>query len=290
MFGIVLFLLNFVVISSAPQLADELFFQSARTGNLSKLLEYLQNGIDASSRDSKGNTAIIIASGRGQGQVIQHLLKAGASPEESTIGGLFDGKTALMWAASQGRKSVVELLINAGADVNRATDRGVFLGKNALSWAASQGRAEVVSLLLSANADCDYSSPIGNFKGKTALMWSSSQGRLESVSVLLAAGAKVNKGDVDGVTALMWASGSEVSGDGEHKKGLLEKANKGGKLAEVVNLLLSYSASIDGRDKDGITSIMYASYHGHTDVVQALLRAGADTTFRNKAGQTVYNY
>jgi hypothetical protein len=31
---------------------------------------------------------------------------------------------------------------------------------------------------------------------------------------------------------------------------------------------------------------MYASYHGHYDVVQALLRAGADATFRNKAGQT----
>ena len=43
-------------------------------------------------------------------------------------------------------------------------------------------------------------------------MWSSSQGRLESVATLLTAGAKVNKGDNDGVTALMWASGSEVSG------------------------------------------------------------------------------
>ena len=91
---------------------------------------------------------------------------------------------------------------------------------------------------------------MGNFRGKTALMWSSSQGRHEAVSVLLAAGAKVkiisalmpimfevnvlmllikinyiqvNKGDYDGVTALMWAAGSETSGDHEHKKGLLEK-------------------------------------------------------------------
>jgi ankyrin repeat protein len=99
---------------------------------------------------------------------------------------------------------------------------------------------------------------VGNFKGKTALMWSSSQGRREAVSVLLAAGAKVNKGDYDGVTALMWAAGSETSGDTEHKKGLLEKANKGDTLADVVSLLLAYRASIDSRDKDGITAIMYA--------------------------------
>jgi ankyrin repeat protein len=143
-----------------------------------------------------------------------------------------------------------------------------------------------VSVLLAAGADTDYSSPMGNFKGKTALMWSSSQGRLDAVAVLLTAGAQVNKGDYDGVTALMWASGSETSGDAEHKKGLLEKANKGDMLADVVSLLMSYRASIDARDKDGITAVMYASYHGHDGVVRALMRAGADITYRNKAGQT----
>ena len=48
-------------------------------------------------------------------------------------------------------------------------------------------------------------------QGKTCLMWASSQGRVDTVAVLLEAGADVNAVDEDGVSALMWASGSEVS-------------------------------------------------------------------------------
>ena len=43
-------------------------------------------GVDVSSRDNKGNTAIIIAAGRGRTQIIKLLLSYGANPEDSTIG------------------------------------------------------------------------------------------------------------------------------------------------------------------------------------------------------------
>ena len=42
-------------------------------------------------------------------------------------------------------------------------------------------------------------------------MWASSQGRVDTVAVLLEAGADVNAVDEDGVSALMWASGSEAN-------------------------------------------------------------------------------
>ena len=274
-------LLFYLLVNVAhPIPVDDSFFSAARTGDTAAVIEFIKNGTvsDIHSRDQKGNTAIIIAAGRGQVAVIKVLLSLGANVEDSTVGGLFDGKTTLMWGASQGRKEAVEMLIQAGSDVNRVTDRGVFLGKTALCWAASQGRAALVSALLASGAHIDYASPIGNFKGKTALMWSSSQGRLEAVSILVAAGANVNKVDYDGVTALMWASGSDTHEDSEHKRGLLEKANKGDTLAQVVELLLAFGAGIDARDKDGITAIMYASYHGHDDVVKVLMRAGADQT------------
>ena len=69
---------------------------------LTHLLTYLLIGTSAHSRDGKGNTAIIIAAGRGMVDVMQALLKYGANPEDMSNGGLFDGKTALCWAASQG--------------------------------------------------------------------------------------------------------------------------------------------------------------------------------------------
>ena len=40
------------------------------------------------------------------------------------------------------------------------------------------------------------------------------------------------------------------------------------------------------RDKDGITAIMFASYHGHSGAVKVLLSAGANADFMNKAGKT----
>lgn len=115
-------------------------------------------------------------------------------------------------------------------------------------------------------------------------MWASSQGRLETVAVLLEAGADVNAVDSDGLSALMWASGSEASEDGGYKKGLMEKPTMG--HYEVVQTLLEYGAMIDTRDKDGITAIMYACFNGHTSAVKTLLNHGADASFKNKAGKT----
>lgn len=66
-------------------------------------------------------------------------------------------------------------------------------------------------------------------------MWASSQGREETVSVLLEAGSDVNAVDSDGVSALMWASGSEAADENDHKKGLLEKATKGHIKGALIN-------------------------------------------------------
>jgi ankyrin repeat protein len=89
-------------LSCSEQLPDEKFFSAARSGDEKVLLEYLQKGVSAHSRDGKGNTAIIIASGRGQVNIIQILLEYEADPEDVTLTGLFEGKTTLSWAASQG--------------------------------------------------------------------------------------------------------------------------------------------------------------------------------------------
>lgn len=115
-------------------------------------------------------------------------------------------------------------------------------------------------------------------------MWASSQGRFDTVQVLLEAGANVNAVDNDGLSALMWASGSEATGNDDHKKGLLEKALKG--HIQVVQLLLRYGAQVDLRDKDLITAIMFASFNGHDGAVRVLLNAGADADFVNKDGKT----
>ena len=271
--------------STSTPTVDDGFFMSARTGDIKTLESYLEGEPSlVNARDAKGNSALVIAAGRGQIAAIKLLLKYRASVEDVTQHGLFEGKSALSWAASQGRVDSVAALLQAGANPHRTAEIGVFLGKGPLMWASSQGRADIVRLLLMAGVDVNHSSNIGNFKRKTCLMWASSQGRVETVAVLLEAGADVNAIDDDGVSALMWASGSEVKDEKDHKKGLLEKATKG--HIEVVSLLLKYGAHPDMRDRDGITAIMYACYHGHAGAVKALLNAGADADFKNMAGLT----
>lgn len=115
-------------------------------------------------------------------------------------------------------------------------------------------------------------------------MWASSQGRVDTVAILLEAGCNVNAVDTDGVSALMWAAGSEAANEENHKKGLMEKATKG--HAEVIKLLLKYGADPDMRDNDGITAIMFAAFHGLVGPVRVLLNVGANADFSNGAGKT----
>eukprot|EP01031_Cornospumella_fuschlensis_P038318 gene38318-46566_t len=267
LFSLTLFFLPSVshATSNAQTIVEEPFFYSCRVGDIDTVVKHLD-------------------SGRGQNEIVKLLLARGADPEDATSKGIFEGKSAICWAASQGRVETVALLLQAGADPTTPPSTGVFAGKNALMWAASQGRTDVVRLLINSNVPVDYSSSSGNFKGKTALMWASSQGRVEAVEALLEAGSDVNIVDSDGLSALMWAAGSENAYDKSHTRGLLETAMKG--HVKVVELLLSYGALFEQRDKDGITALMFAAFHGHHQAVQTLLNAGADPSFANKAGKT----
>lgn len=87
---------------------DEKFFTSAREGDVKLVEAYLEaNPTHVSSRDTRGNNAIVIAAGRGRLEVLKVLLKYRANPEDHTNSGLFEGKSALSWAASQGAERFV---------------------------------------------------------------------------------------------------------------------------------------------------------------------------------------
>lgn len=96
----------------------------------------------------------------------------------------------------------VQVLLDAGADPF-AVDQS---GSNALLLAASCGSAQSIRLLLQeGHVDADYhNSDLGG--GEHALLLSAEAGWEECVVLLLAAGAKVNRTDKEGRTALWVAS------------------------------------------------------------------------------------
>ena len=98
--------------------------------------------MDPTTRDNKGNTALIIAAGRGHAGAITAL-------ERKRHGGShthrnFRGKRLLL-GDSAGRVKAVVALLQAGANPNFVQQVGTFAGKTPLMWAASQGKNEVLA-------------------------------------------------------------------------------------------------------------------------------------------------
>jgi len=103
--------------------------------------------------------------------------------------------------------------------------------------------------------------------GDTALMWASVYGHADIVEMLLQDGADPNFANGDGDTALMWASGVESTA--------------------VVEMLLQAGADPNFANGDGDTALMKASREGHTDTVRVLLSdSRTDPNLANEDGKT----
>ena len=83
------------------------------------------------------------------------------------------------------------------------------------------------------------------------LLTVSSKGDVKSVKAMLETGANPNAQDIDGLTALMYATRKDK--------------------AEVVNLLLSKGADPNLRDSSGWTALMYAAKKNYLNCAKLLL-------------------
>lgn len=100
------------------QLNDDLF-DAALIGDNNSAGQLLKNGANSDAVSSgstnlpaRGGTALIEAAGQGHDDVVQTLLKSGASIESKTNAGI----TPLILAAMKGRASTVRLLLSRGAN------------------------------------------------------------------------------------------------------------------------------------------------------------------------------
>jgi uncharacterized protein len=151
---------------------------------------------------------LMLAATNGSASMIERLVKAGANVNAA----LPEGQTVLMTAARTGRPEALKALIAHGADVNA---HEAWLGETALMWAAAEDHGDAVKVLLAAGADPNAQSTPTAFKRKvggqtilprggfTALMYAARGGAVDSVRALADGHADLNRGDPDGVTALI---------------------------------------------------------------------------------------
>ena len=129
--------------------------------------------------------------------------------------------------------------------------------------AAHDGNMRIIELALSSGTDIDAQDP----QGHNALHMAAFNGHTEVVTFLLGKGLKIDTPDGEGKTALIHASS--------------------GPFAETASYLIEQGADVNVKDgTEGFTPLMMAAAEGQAEVVQVLLRAGADRDAMDVDGET----
>lgn len=198
-------------------------------------------------------------------------------------------------ACGFGRIHLVKRFIEEGIDINWVS----FTHDCCPIHVASQGKPEVVKLLIEAKCDVN----VKDSRGMTPLHHAAMKGEVEILQMLIEAGSELNTQDKNGWTPLhnaaYWAhlkvaellikSGASVSVANKHQRLPLHEVARSQSedesvLGQIARLLISAGSDMDAVSSDfgeaDFTSLMFAAYHGHTEVVNALIDADCDLNAR----------
>ncbi len=250
--------------------------EAAREGQteLAKIL--LANGADVNARNSDGWTALIIAALNDKAELAEVLLTHGADVNAANN----DGWTALMHSALNDEAEAAEVLLAHGANVNVKDNNGT----TALMSAAQEGKTEVVEALLKHGADVN----VKNNNGKTALMFAEEGRHREIISLLRSHGAKTSRPEppvqvTEPVQEGQPAPKPKTQPMSDYDFLKLCKSGDAVKVQEAI----TNGADVNARNNyDGLTALMWAARHGHADVVEVLMKHGADVNAKNNDGWT----
>jgi ankyrin repeat protein len=244
---------------------------------MADLLIYAGANLKAATRLG-GYTPLFMAGKSGSAPVIERLLKAGADPKAAASFGL----TPLMMAATAGDPESVRLLLEHGADPNAAENEH---GQTPLSFAAAFNRAEAIGILVKHGAKVDAASTVikptppqrggfGNF-AQTNQAAAPAGARGAAAAPAAGAPAPAAQGGREGRGAQAApppANGAPAQSAAAAGAG---GAQGQGQAAAAMNGA-DGAARGGGNDKGGLTPLMYAARQGSEDAAQALVENGAN--------------
>lgn len=320
---------------------------AAQEGHTSIIELLIKQGADKHAKSKfVGNTALNKAAAYGHLNCVQALVRAGADVNLTDN----NGRTALHWAFAtlttgtsisdepkpkneETAEAIIHCLLEAKADLNILIERYSPLmaaiyyqyktcikllveksttddlnrmvdGRSALGLAARLGDAKTVELLISRSADVnqfDRTIPLAN----SPLSYAAKSGHKDCFELLLAAKADIN---LDSACPALIAAAENNRIDivrfllqlNETSKGavdleirdlhgdsaLIRAAREG--HTQIVELLLKAGADPDGTNHRGTTALMSAAYHGKCETMESLIKGGASLEleingFRNAA-------
>ncbi|XP_067668390.1 putative ankyrin repeat protein RF_0381 [Haliotis asinina] len=200
------------------------------------------------------------ASRDGDLEAVRRILSVGLANVNCRV----DGRTPMMAAAWNRHSDVVDLLVKENANVTLVDDH-----KNTvLHYACRGGDIETVEFVISLNAVGINSK---GYKTGTPLMVAAQHGHRKVVELLLRNGANASYVDVVGDNLLIWAC-------------------EGGDV-ETVKLVLSLNiVDVNSHGCRSKTPVIEAAQHGHRDVVEFLVKKGADVTQVDDIGENTLHW
>ncbi|CDS37799.1 ankyrin domain repeat containing protein [Echinococcus multilocularis] len=266
--------------------------EAAMEGHVEVARLLLDHGANVNIPQDSFESPLTLAACGGHTELVHLLIGYEADIEEVND----EGYTPLMEAAREGHEDTVAVLLAAGADVNAKTEE---TQETALTLAACGGFVEICEMLLKAGADIE----VGSNGCSTALMEAAQEGHLELVRRLLHQGANLHAMTTSGDTALHyaaenghlkvckelinWGAGPNQPVVIEGAKTPLMKAARAGHL-DVVQLLVECGFPVNQTTtQNDATALSLACNGGHAQVVEYLLRNGADPTHELRDGCTM---
>ncbi|XP_046567997.1 ankyrin repeat and KH domain-containing protein mask-like [Haliotis rubra] len=211
-----------------------------------------------SLRDVHGYNILHLGSHGEYVEVLKYVLSQDTEDINSRAN---DNKTPVMVAGRRGHKDVVELFVKRGANLS-LTDRSK---SNILHYACAGGHVEVTKYILSQNT-VDINSRRND--NRTPVMIAGRWGHRDVVELLVDHRANLSLRDVHGYNIL------HLGSHGEH--------------VEVLKYVLSQDTEdINSRANDNKTPVMVAGRRGHKDVVELLVKKGANLTLRDARSDNI---
>jgi ankyrin repeat protein len=299
------------------QMQSLVFHWAAQEGKLDLIKTMISHGIDVDVKDKKGQTALFVAARNNHLEIVNLLIQGGADVNLQDI----NGRTALFiilpdeydrpcaeriervvankleqqsqWIPTyippdDFYDQVVAVLLKAGANpqIKDKDDR------TALHWAAVLGRKKVVSLLIEDGA---HINEIDRYGG-TALGEAAAQGYEDLVHLLTRHGADINiynrtKGQSPLACASLFGRYTIVTYLVDHGAKLQDDsfALYAAALAgyvDIMELLLKKGANTQIQLFDNSTILHWVASQGDFDMVQLLLKYGAKRHLLDKKGRT----